>query len=123
MVFANYSCNVMGGDVFHTRWRPTFRGGLRIAASAHGLVWFGSTWANVGKSFSDNLQAGQTISAAWGNANNTGDNRNNPAVMATGTSSTDCATRRDQMTWGNLTNYGRLLDTHTSTCRSRWTNI
>jgi len=47
-----------------------------------------------------------------------------PTVMATGSNSSDCANRRDNMKWQNYTSYGRLRDSAAAYyCYWYWDNL
>jgi hypothetical protein len=105
-VFAMYSCNTMAVDTIQ-RMRPMFRGGLRIAAGAHGLVWNGNhSWGN---NFASAMQADDDIKDSWLNAVEGADSRNNPAVWASGANRDDCYSRIGA-TLANVKSKPRLRD-------------
>jgi hypothetical protein len=122
----SHSVTVAGqipGTMYIDRWVKAFRGGLRMSTGSVQETFSGSAYADVGKRYSDNLQAGQTLSAAWSNALNIG-SAMDPSLVTSGTSAADCTSRLDTMTWQNHTNFPRLRDAAvTQMCRRYWENI
>jgi hypothetical protein len=111
------------GTLYVDRWVKAFRGGLRMSTSSVELTSFGSTFVDIGKRYSDNLQAGQSFSSAWANALNVG-STNDPSLVTSGSSSDDCISRLDNMTWQNHTTFPRLRDAAVAKmCRRYWENI
>ncbi|MET0343338.1 MAG: DUF6345 domain-containing protein [Polyangiales bacterium] len=133
-IFSTYSCYTHSGSAasndpnpagteYTTRWGAAFRGGLRIATGTVADAIAGSAYKDVGKRFSDNLQAGKTIASAWLNALTIGSD-NDPSVIATGASSEDCWFRLDNMTWNNFHDYRRFMDGEVRHfCRRYWTDV
>lgn len=111
------------GNLWVDRWVNAFRGGLRMTSGSVQDTFSGSTYADVGKRYSDNLQAGQTFATAWANALNVG-SANDPSLIAAGSSAADCTSRLDNMNYQNFTNYPRLRDAAVvQMCRRYWENI
>jgi hypothetical protein len=113
-IMANYSCETLtGGDSgaqMWDRWRNTFRGGLRIALGSHDKLYDGLTTNEVGEDFADNLQDGDSIKWAWFDGNGDAYTDQDVKVLVTGSSESNCHSRRDNMTWQNFGNYQRLRD-------------
>jgi hypothetical protein len=135
-VFSAYTCEVHAGGsqplttpgqipglLYIDRWAPVFRGGLRLSTATVEASTTGSSYVDVGKRYSNNLQAGQTFSAAWSNALNIGSN-NDPSLLATGANEADCWARMDTMTLANHSALPRLRDSSVRyMCRRHWENI
>jgi len=111
-IFATYACETLkfNDGRMWTRMGPIFRGGLRIALGSHDKLYDSVTTNETGEDFADNLQKGYSIQYAWQDANSDWATSQDVTVMATGVNSSDCAYRRDNMTWQNYTYYGRLRD-------------
>jgi hypothetical protein len=113
----------IAGNLYVQRWINAFRGGLRVSTSTVESGANGSGTEDIGKRYSNNLQAGQTFSAAWSGALNVG-SRHDPSLLMTGTNGTDCFARMDTMTWQNHTSKPRLRDNAVGNmCRRYWENI
>lgn len=121
-VLTDYSCDTQNPSGFG-RWWPIMNGGLRIAAGATGHTWNGSSYNNVGKYYANDLIAGWTIKSAWSSATDTSQNNNNISVLGTGTSSDDCYSRLNNMTWENVENYTAYRDSAGWICMYWWDNI
>jgi len=86
-------------------------------------MFAGPSYADTGKRYSDNLQAGQTIASAWANAMNVG-SESDPSALTSGSSAADCISRLDTMTWQNHASFPRLRDAAVAQmCRRYWENI
>ncbi len=109
-IFATYSCETLkfNDGRMWTRMGPIFRGGLRIALGSHDKLYDSITTDETGEDFADNMQKRHTLKYAWKDANSDWATSQDVTVMATGTSSANCASRRDNMKWQNYTSYGRL---------------
>jgi hypothetical protein len=111
---AMYSCETLSnGDsnaAMKNRWRATFRGGLRIALGSHDKLYDGITTDEVGEDFADDLQDGKSAKWAWFDANGDWATDQDVRVLATGTGSSNCASRRDGIKWQNFTSFNRLRD-------------
>jgi hypothetical protein len=135
-IFSAYTCEIHAGGsqplkfpgqipgfLYIDRWTPTFRGGLRISTGTVEASIASSTYADVGKRYSNNLQAGQTIVSAWPNALNVA-STNDPSVLMAGTNSANCWSRMDTMTLANHSSMPRLRDASVAwMCRRYWENI
>ncbi|HKO89075.1 MAG TPA: DUF6345 domain-containing protein, partial [Burkholderiales bacterium] len=107
-----------------TRMGAIFRGGLRIATGSHDKLYDSLTTDEVGEDYADNLQDGDKIKYAWADANSDWNTDQDVTVMATGSSSSNCQSRRDNMKWQNFSSYGRLRDgAITHYCRTSWQNL
>lgn len=125
-IFSTYACNTLKFDdgKLWTRMGSIFRGGLRYATGSHDKVYGGYTTDEVGEDYADNLQKGRTIRYAWKDANSDWATNQDLAVMATGASATDCASRRDNMKWQNFGSYPRLRDGQAAwSCYTYWNNL
>jgi hypothetical protein len=123
-IYAAYSCSTMNDDgSIWNRWSPVFKGGLKYASAFWGAAWSANGAKNTGKSYAEKLHtSGYALKYAWLDSMDdyTG---NTPAIMASGTSSTNCSSRRNNMTWSNYKNdttYPRLRDSSvTNLCWTR----
>lgn len=97
-ILSLYSCNTMkvDGNTF-TRWNNTFRGGLKYATGAHGLVFNGGTTQTFGADYANDLDSGDVVGAAWGDNISSAYSLNRPAAIATGNgaNANDCWARYD----------------------------
>lgn len=111
-VFATYSSLALRiDDATWTRWDSVFGGGLRMALGSHGIIFAGSAERDVGKVFAQYLNSGYSFRTAWLlGFDLMAYNHNDVAVLATGTTASNCTTRRDNLTWNNFsfTSYPRL---------------
>jgi hypothetical protein len=125
-VFASYSCETMkvsDGKVW-PRLGTMFRGGLRYIAGSHDTVYDSPSTDEVGEDFADNLQIGYPIKHAWKSGNSDWLTNQDLIVLATGSSSGDCAFRRDYMRWSDYYTFPRLRDGAISwVCWSYWNNL
>ncbi len=125
-ILASWACNTHNNydDLLITRWRNIFRGGLRITVGSHNTPPIGNTTDECGKEFADNLQKGDTIRTAWHDALSEPFVDVDAAVIATGETSSECETRRNNMKWQNYTDYRRLRDGQVVWyCWSFWDNL
>jgi hypothetical protein len=117
-ILATYSCDTLatsdGG--FVNRWHPAFQGGLRIAVGAWDHLYEA---AGFGSAFASNMQAGQSIGNAWGNAVMAASSSNHPASVTSGTDSTDCWNRHG-MNIADVKNYPRRQDNVGYYCWTQW---
>ncbi len=122
-ILATYSCQTLkvsdGGLV--TRWGSVLRGGLKMAVGSHDTLWDGLTTDETGEDFADDLQHGYSIEYSWYDGNTDWYFDQDTAVVATGTNSTNCSSRKDQMTWQSYGNYPFLRDANIGwTCWTYW---
>lgn len=126
-VFATYSGYTMQVDSYTwNRWDSVFSGGLRMALGSHGTLYSTSADRDAAKVFAQYLNAGYSFKTAWAAGFDlTGTNNQDVAVMATGTNATDCATRRDNLSWDNFSfaAYPRLTTSIGAWCGWTWSNI
>jgi hypothetical protein len=127
-VFATYAGYTMKVDAYTwNRWDSVFGGGLRMALGSHGALYSGVAEYDVGDVFAQYLNAGYTFKTAWAAAFDlTPYNNQDVAVMATGTSSSNCTTRRDNLSWDNFSysSYPRLNSSSIGAwCGWTWDNI
>ena len=125
-ILATYACETLkfSDGKMWTRMGPIFRGGLRIALGSHDKLYDSITTDETGEDFADNMQKSHTLKYAWKDANSDWATSQDVTVMATGTSSADCANRRDTMKWQNYTSYPRLRDGDIKYyCYSYWNNL
>lgn len=125
-ILATYSCETLkfNDGKMWTRMGPIFRGGLRIALGSHDKLYDSITTDETGEDFADNMQKSYTLKYAWKDANSDWATSQDVTVMATGTSSANCASRRDNMKWQNYTSYGRLRDGDIKYyCYRYWNNL
>jgi hypothetical protein len=113
-IFAQYACETLtAGDSnnqMKDRWRGAFRGGLRIATGSHDKLWDSITTNETGEDFADDLQDGKSVKWAWFDGNGDWWEDQDVKVLATGSNSSNCASRRDGIKWQNFTSFGRLRD-------------
>ena len=125
-IFSTYSCETLkfNDGKMWTRMGPIFRGGLRYATGSHDKLYDSITTDEVGEDYADNLQKGKTIKYAWKDGNSDWWEDQDVTVMATGTSSSNCASRRDNMKWQNFGSYSRLRDSQIAYyCYWYWDNL
>lgn len=125
-IFSTYSCETLkfNDGKMWDRMGPIFRGGLRIATGSHDKVYDSITTDEVGEDYADNLQDGYTIKYSWKDGNSDWYADQDITVMATGTSRSNCRSRRDNMTWQNFGSYSRLRDGAINRyCYTYWDNI
>jgi hypothetical protein len=105
------------------RWSAAFLGGLRMTTGTWDVLWISSN-NTVGNKFGSYLRSGNTIAEAWRKALLETDANNDPAIMATGTSDTNCSSRLYNMKISNFdvgnTN-ARIRDAQVKNfCWHRW---
>jgi hypothetical protein len=125
-IFSTYACETLkfNDNKMWTRMGSIMRGGVRMATGSHDKVYDSLTTDEVGEDYADNLQSGDTIKYAWKDANSDWATDQDITVMATGTSSSNCATRRDTMKWQNFGGFSRIRDnTITHYCYWYWNNL
>ena len=127
-IFATYSSSTMKIDSYTwNRWDSVFNGGLRIALGSHGLLYSGSAEEDVAKVFAQYLNAGYSFTNAWAAGFDlTIYNNQDVAVLATGTGSSNCSSRRDNLSWDNFSysSFPRLSGSSIGTwCGWIWDNI
>lgn len=123
-IFSQYACEVMenGDGNIWTRWDSVFRGGAYLVTGSHGSVYGSIATDEVGRDYADDLQDGKTVKNAWFDGNSDWYHDQDLAIMATGSTSSDCRDRRNNMTWSNIYGYPRLQDSSINYwCRSRIT--
>lgn len=120
-----HGCETMRNDAdLSPRWSPPLSGGLRIAVGSHDQVFAGTNNTGDGQRFATNLKNGQTVWSAWKNALTGTSVDNDGAVIASGANSTHCWDRLNNMTWGNIMNYGRVMDSGFGwICQAQWDNL
>lgn len=125
-IFSTYSCETLkfNDDKMWTRMGPIFRGGLRFATGSHDKLYDSSTTDETGEDYADDLQDGKKIKYAWKDGNSDWNVDNDATVMATGTSKSNCESRRDNMKWQNFGSYPRLRDAEINYyCYYYWNNL
>jgi len=125
-IFSTYACETLkfSDSKMWTRMGPIFRGGLRYATGSHDKVYDSLTTDEVGEDYADDLQKGKTIKYAWRDGNSDWWASQDLTVMATGTNSTDCHARRDNMKWQNFNAHSRLRDGQIGYyCYTYWNNL
>lgn len=125
-IFSAYACETLKSSDGRlvTRWRNTMRGGLRIVTGSHSKLYDSITTDEVGEDYADDLQGGMTIKNAWKSALSDWATDQDVAVMATGRTSSECASRRDGMKWSNFRSYSRLRDSSVAVyCWTQWNNL
>lgn len=125
-ILATYACETLknsDGNLWN-RLAPMFRGGLKIALGSHDTLYSSSYTNECGEDFADNMQGSQTLKSAWSDALSDWWEDQDVAVTATGTNSTDCASRRDNMKWQNYGGYGFLRDNSIGyVCWATWNDL
>ena len=114
-ILALYSCETLSSAdssaSLINRWRNTFRGGLKMVTGSHDKVYDGPTTDEVGEDFADNLQDGDSVKWAWFDGNGDWWADQDVKVTATGTSESNCKSRRDGIKWQNFSSgFPRLRD-------------
>jgi len=123
-ILSTYSCDTLynGDNKQIARWSPALGGGLRYVTGAWDLVWFGWTTDDVGEDYADDLQDGYTLRNAWADGTWDWYATNHPAVLATGTSESNCVSRKMNMKWTNYDAYSRLTTGSINWyCSTMWT--
>ncbi|MET0225700.1 MAG: DUF6345 domain-containing protein [Dokdonella sp.] len=93
MVLASFACDTHWiDDSTWTRWYPVFAGGMVMTVGGHDLLYQGNP--QTGSDFANRMNNGETIGQSWLESAWYADNRNAPAVIATGRNSTDCWNRQ-----------------------------
>lgn len=120
---AQYACETMTNTdgMLWTRWNGALKGGLQMVLGSHIKFWDSTTTDECGEDFADGLQKGKTVKWAWLDGNSDWWEDQAIAVVASGDTSTDqCHSRKDGITWQNYPDFGRLRDDHVNWwCRSR----
>jgi Family of unknown function (DUF6345) len=113
-ILALYACETLtsadSSSQLADRWRNTFRGGLRMALGSHDKLYDSVTTNEVGEDFADNLQDGDTIKWAWFDGNGDWYEDQDVKVLASGTDSSNCSSRKNDMKWQNFGSFPRLRD-------------
>jgi len=113
-IFANYACATLtsadSSSNLANRWTNTFRGGLRMALGSHDKLYDGVTTNECGEDFADNLQDGDSIKWAWFDGNGDWYCDQDVKVLASGTSESNCVSRKNGMKWQNFGSFSRLRD-------------
>lgn len=128
-IFTQVSCETLAADAnTWTRWSPIFKGGLRMALGSGNLFYWNSGKYDTLKVFAQYLTAGNTFKTSWPAGWMVNDSHDEDvAIMTTGNyngGSSDCATRRDNMTWSNFTSYPRLQDANAAYwCGWAWASL
>jgi hypothetical protein len=123
-IYSQYACEVMENtdSAIWTRWGSAFRGGVYIVTGSHDKVYGSITTDEVGRDYADSLQKSKSVRRAWFDGNSDWFHDQDLAVMAVGSSSTNCTNRLNGIKWQNFTSYARLRDSEiTHWCRSRIT--
>ncbi|HRZ78497.1 MAG TPA: DUF6345 domain-containing protein [bacterium] len=115
-LFSTYGCAQMYDEDGHRleRWNPIFKGGLKFATGFWELAWlFGSDYTSnrqLGIDYAQYLNTtNKTVKYAWWDAVKEHPD-NKPAVLASGASQSNAASRRDNMRMVDLPNYSVLRD-------------
>ena len=116
-LFSTYGCyqlNNDDADRWSVRWGQIFRGGLKYVTGFHELAWLNSTETqknkDVGIDYANYLNTStKTIKYAWWDAVKSFDD-NAPAVMVTGSDSSNADTRRDYCRMNTLQTYNLYRD-------------
>jgi len=125
-ILATYSCETLkfNDGKMWTRMGPIFRGGLRIALGSHDKLYDSITTDETGEDFADNMQKSHTLKYAWKDANSDWATSQDVTIMATGSTASNCGTRRDNMKWQNYNSYSRLRDGDINYyCYRYWHNL
>ncbi len=110
-MLSTYSCDTLKhDDKLITRWDDAMRGGLRYVSGSFDTVYDGVTTNEQGEVYADELQHQSTFKYAWRDSIDDFWTDEDPAVLATGTNSSNCSSRKNNMRWQNYTSYGRLRD-------------
>ena len=104
-LFAVYGCLTMAVDTHTwTRWSPVFKGGLKYAAAFWGSSYPSSGAQNTGRTYAEKLHgSGYSLRYAWLDSMDDYSG-NQPGVMASGTNTSNCSTRRANMNLSNFRN-------------------
>jgi hypothetical protein len=89
------------------RWQPAFAGGLIVATGAYDLLY---DLEETGEDYAANLNEGKSVRWSWFDGNEDWSYDQHSAVLATGSSKSDCANRRDGVTLENLKSWPRRRD-------------
>ena len=125
-IFSTYACETLkfNDGRMWVRMGPIMRGGVRYATGSHDKLYDSITTDETGEDYADNLQKSHTIKYAWKDGNSDWWHDQDVTVMATGTNSANCASRRDNMKWQNYNSYPRLRDGQIGYyCYWYWNNI
>lgn len=125
-ILAAHSCDVLkhNDDKLAVRWGSALRGGLRMIVGSHDTLNDSVTTNEVGEDFADEIQHKASYRNAWKYAVSDIYSSQDATVVATGTSSSNCASRRDGMNWENSQTYARLRDgAIDKTCWWYWDNL
>lgn len=125
-VLATYACETlkMNDGNLVNRLAPMLRGGLKMALGSHDKLYSGSTTDECGEDFADDLQSSMTFKNSWKSALSDWYTAQDVAVVATGTNSSDCTSRMDNMKWQNYGGYPFIRDNSIGyTCWSWWDNL
>jgi hypothetical protein len=115
-LFSTYGCLQLNNDDGNrwSRWRLVFRGGLKYVTGFHGKAYLNGTATqknkDVGIDYANYLNTStKKIKYAWWDAVKSFDD-NTPAVMVTGSDSSNAATRRDYCRMNTLQTYNVYRD-------------
>jgi len=125
-ILATYSCDTLSNadNKLVQRWAPALRGGLKMIVGSHSTLNGGDTTDDCGSNFAEKLQNGSSIRTSWRDGMIDWYAPQDPAMVSTGSTCSDCANRRDAMTWKNFGNYPFLRDGDIGcTCWAMWDNL
>lgn len=91
------------------RWWKAMQGGLRIIVGSWDVMYTDCGRASV-RNFGRNLAAGTGVWEAWRKASMDACSNQNPAVVASGTSRSNCLSRLNGIKLTNFNSYARLCD-------------
>ena len=121
MIFSTFSCDTLTLDSYMwTRWSPVLAGGLVMTTGSNDTLYLPSN-ASTGADYFNRMSNGEPIAQSWHEAMLAGDSANMPAVMNTGSNSTDCWNRQAGVKLSNLLATPVLRDSAVGyTCFSSW---
>jgi hypothetical protein len=125
-ILATYACDVLtnSDNKLVQRWAPALRGGLKMVLGSHATLNGGDTTDDCGANFADLLQHGYSVRTSWRDGMIDWYVDQDPAIMATGSTCSDCTNRRDGMTWANFGNFPFIRDNNIGcTCWWTWDNL
>jgi hypothetical protein len=124
-IYAQYSCKTMKSldNLLVNRWGPVLRGGLKLVLGSHDILWDGERTDECGEAFAENIQYQQSFRTAWRDALYDTFLFQDIAVMATGTDSSNCSSRKNNMKWQNFGSHPFIRDGSIGiTCWEQWTD-
>lgn len=124
-ILASYTCKTLkhSDGLLVQRLDSILCGGLKILLSSHDIISTGERTDECGEDFAEYMQDGQTIRTAWRDGLFDSFVDQDIALVATGTSSSDCTNRKNNMKWQNFGTHAFLRDGEIGiTCWEWWTD-